>query len=134
MLLGVFTFVTLHRFPKTGVRAIANVLCDLLKRCVFCLHQLMGNAHANGHKLLAKASSRILQNKSFGVSLGNVKLIGKVGKIYVLIVVENEKLADKEIVILDFGYRVVLLMIEITKQRDLKRKKRQKQLAFVKEV
>ena len=68
-----------HRLPKTGIGAISNIFGYLLKRNIFCLHQLIGDAHADCNKLLAKASSGILQNQSFGMTFGNMKLLGKVG-------------------------------------------------------
>ena len=62
-----------------------------------------------------EAFSRILQNKSFGMALGNVKLFGKIGKIHVFIVIENKKFANKEIVILNFGYSMMFFMVEVAK-------------------
>ena len=116
-----FAFKALHCLPKAGVGAVADVFGDLLERCILRLHQLVCDAHTHGDKLLAEAMSRILQNQSFGVSLGDVKLLGKVGKVHVLIVVENEKFADEEVIILDFGNANMLLTVETAKQGNIKR-------------
>ena len=115
-----FTFVAFHCLPKAGVGAITYVFGDLLEGCVFPLHQLICDTHTYCHELFAKTMSGILQNKSFGVSFGDVELLRQIGKIDVFIVIENEKLADKEVIILDFRHRKVLIMVVITKERNIK--------------
>ena len=118
--LGLFGFIPFHRFPKAGIGTVSYVLGNLLKRCIFRLHQLVCDTHTYSNKFLSKAFSRILQNQSFCMTFGNVKLLGKVGKINVFVIVEDEKFADEEIIILYFRYRVMLLMILVAKQRDIK--------------
>ena len=113
-------FVSFHGFPKAGVGAVANVFGDLLERCVLGLHQLVSDAHTHGNELLAEAMPCVLQDKTFGVSLGNVQLLGKVSKVDVFIVIENEKFADKEIIILNFGDYKIFSVIVTAKQRNIK--------------
>ena len=119
--LVIFVLVPFHGFPEAGIGTVANIFGDLLEGCVFSLHQLVGDAHTNCDEFLAEAMPRILQNEALGVAFGNVKLLGKVAKVDVLIVVENEKFADEEVIILNFCDTEVLLMIAIAKQRNIKR-------------
>ena len=117
--LVVFALVPFHGFPKAGIGAVADVFGDLLEGGILSLHELVGDAHAYCDELLAEAMPRILQNEALGMAFGNMKLLGKVAKIDILIVIENEKFADEEVIILDFGNAEVLLMIAIAKQGNI---------------
>lgn len=118
-MLVVFALVPFHGFPKAGVGAVADVFGDLLEGGILSLHELVGDAHAHCDEFLAEAMPRILQNEALGMAFGDMELLGKVAKIDILIVIENEKFADEEVIILDFGNAEVLLMIAIAKQGNI---------------